>query len=91
MAVPSFEARTPGLTAPARGGEAVAIESPGVDVELAKTSRGIWVGGEGNLTVRMMDGGELTFTAVPAGTLLPIQATHVLGATTTATEIVALW
>ncbi len=90
MAVPSFEARTPGLTSPARGGEEVSIESPGVDVTLSRTSRALWIGGDGDLTVTMMDGQELTLPNVPGGMWIPCQVTIVHGSTT-CTGIVALW
>jgi hypothetical protein len=38
----------------------------------------------------MADGGDVTFTAVPVGTILPIQVSKVLAATA-ATAIVALY
>lgn len=54
------------------------------------TASAVWVGGLGNLVVTMQDGQVLTFTAVPAGTLLPISVTRIRAATT-ATLIVALY
>ena len=50
----------------------------------------LWIGGTGNLVVTMQDGQILTFTAVPAGVLLPISVSRVRAATT-ATNIVALY
>jgi hypothetical protein len=50
----------------------------------------VWVGGVGNLVVTMQDGQILTFTAVPAGTMLPISVTRIRAATT-ATLILALY
>lgn len=59
---------------------------------LAKVTRAIYVGGDGDLQVTMAKGGDVTFRAVKAGTLLPIRVTHVLsGVNTTATNLVALW
>ena len=58
---------------------------------LASTTRGIYVGVEGALTVTMAGGGDVTFAVVPAGTVLPIRVTHVLDTGTDATSIVALW
>lgn len=66
---------------------AVAV-TPGAS-PLANPARGLYVGGAGNLAVTMAGGGDVTFTGVPAGVILPIRVTHVLAATT-ATSIVAL-
>jgi hypothetical protein len=35
-------------------------------------TRAVWVGGVGDLSVQMKSGQIVTFSAVPAGTLLPI-------------------
>lgn len=53
--------------------------------------RALWVGGAGNLTVTMADGGDVLFSAVPAGTMLDIQVSHVKATGTAATNIVALF
>jgi hypothetical protein len=73
---------------PARGGAAV-VPTDGLD--LAQVTRAVYVGGAGNLTVRMADGAALTFTAVPVGSLLPIRVDQVQATGTTATNILALW
>ena len=52
---------------------------------------GIYVGGAGNVKVDLVDGGTVTFSAVPVGTILPIQATRVYATGTTATLMVALY
>lgn len=58
------------------------------------TTRALYVGTSGNLTVLMANdyGGtsQVTFTNVPAG-VFPVQVTRVVSATTTALNIVALW
>lgn len=48
------------------------------------TSRAVWVGGAGDLSVRLSGatGTTVVFTAVPAGTLLPISVVRVMAATT---------
>ena len=51
---------------------------------------GIWVGGTGNLVVTDRDNTVVTFTSVPAGTLLPITP-KIIRAATTATLIIALY
>lgn len=57
----------------------------------ASGTRALWVGGAGDVVVRMMDGNSLTFSAVPAGTLLPIQCDMVKATSTTATNMTALY
>jgi hypothetical protein len=55
-------------------------------------TRALYIGGAGNLTVDMADGGSsVLFVGVPAGTLLPIQVTRIYATATTATSIVALY
>lgn len=50
----------------------------------ALTSRAVWVGGAGDLSVRLSGTPSTTvvFTAVPAGTLLPISVVRIMAATT---------
>ncbi len=50
----------------------------------ALTSRAVWVGGLGDLSVRLSGAPTTTvvFTAVPAGTLLPMSVVRVMAATT---------
>lgn len=50
----------------------------------------IWVGGAGNLTIITPQGSTVTFNAVAAGTLIPIQAATVKVTGTTATLLVGL-
>ena len=44
-----------------------------------------------NLKVLTVGGDEVTFTAVPVGTFVPVQVLRVFATGTTATNIVALW
>jgi hypothetical protein len=53
--------------------------------------RGLYVGGAGNLVAVGLDDVAVTFTAVAAGTVLPITAKRVNSTSTTATAIVALY
>ena len=76
-----------GLSSPATGAVAV---TPHDTNALAATTRAVYVGGAGALTVTMANGVNATFAAVPAGTTLPIRVTHVLATGTAATSIVAL-
>jgi hypothetical protein len=71
-------------------GNALAVTP--ADSDMAVISRAIYVGVSGNLTVKMAGSENIvTFTAVPAGSLLPIRVTQVRATDTTATNIVALY
>lgn len=54
-------------------------------------TKGIYVGGAGNLRVITANGETVTITAVPVGSILPIVVTRVLSTSTTATNILALY
>lgn len=58
-----------------------------------RATRGILVGGPGNMTVIMADGTTvlLTIPATACGTILPIAANFVKSTGTTATLMVAFW
>lgn len=61
------------------------------DDELPRVTNALYVGGAGNLSVVMADGGDpVTLMAVPVGAVLPIRVRQVLNATT-ATNLVALY
>lgn len=54
--------------------------------------RALYVGGAGNVTVRTNDdNADVLFTAVPAGSILPVSVKYVRSTGTTATAIVALY
>ena len=54
-------------------------------------TKGVWVGGTGDLRVIMInDTAAVTFTNVQGGSLLPIRVKRVLATGTTATGIVAV-
>lgn len=67
-----------------------AAVTPGDSTALRPT-RGLYVGGAGNVKVEMSLGNVVTFSSVAAGTLLPIQVVKVYSTDTTATNIVALY
>lgn len=80
--------------APMQTGVAVtpgtAFQSPLARDGHSPPTNAVYVGGAGNLVVTMADGSALTFTAVPAGTMLNIAITAVAN-TSTATSILALY
>ena len=60
------------------------------DSTVLQVCRALYVGGTGNLAVRMADGQSVVFSAVAVG-IFPIQVDQVLSTNTTATSIVALY
>jgi len=83
----TFEKLNEGLESPATAGVAV---TPHDSNALSQTSRAIYVGTAGDVTVTMADGNDVAFANVPAGTMLPIRCTHVKSTGTDASDIVAL-
>lgn len=65
--------------------------TPSDSVDFGKVTRGIYVGGAGDLVVVTTRDEAITFAGVLAGTLLPIVAKRVNSTSTTATNIVALF
>lgn len=57
---------------------------------LSETTRALYVGGFGTIRLVLASGVEVTFTNIPAGTALPVRATHVRATGTSATDIVGL-
>lgn len=74
--------------------ESPAVEAflvvPNDTTPLKTDARSLWVGGAGDVKVDMVEGGTVTFVAVPAGTLLPVSVSAVYATGTTATNIIAL-
>lgn len=68
-----------------------AAVTPSDSEDLATSTRGIWVGGAGNISLDTVGGDTVTITGIAAGTLLPIRAARIRSTSTTATAIVALW
>lgn len=76
------------ITEPYRGGVAV-TES---DTTVLAPTRGLFIGGAGNVTVDFADGTtDVLLTAVVVGTIYPISVIRVKSTGTTATAIVALY
>ena len=83
----SFRSHTRSLTSPP---EHAASILPDDAADLAQVTRALYVGGGGDVAVRI--GGETAvFTGVPGGTLLPVRVSRVLASGTTASGILGLW
>lgn len=62
------------------------------DSAVIPVTRGLFIGGGGTVKVDMaVDGAAITFNALVAGTILPVQVTRVYSTGTTATSIIALY
>lgn len=68
-----------------------ATVTPSDATVFSSSTRGVYVGGTGDLAVTMEGGGAITFVSVLSGSILPIRCTQVLATGTTATAIVALF
>ncbi len=75
------------------------LESPTYDyfsittsdsVDFDSVTRGIYVGGDGDIVCINRDGDAVTFVGVLAGSILPIRASRVNATSTTATNLVGL-
>ena len=78
-----FENYKAGLDSPIENAQAVTA-GPSA---LSNTTRAIYVGTAGSITVTMVGGQSVTFSNVPAGSTLPFRVTHV----TAGSDVVALW
>lgn len=85
-----FRAHPQAIDAAGPGEQFFAI-TPHDSTNFAYTVRGIYVGGAGNVVAINEAGTAVTFTAVPAGTILPIYANRVNSTSTTATALVGLY
>lgn len=57
----------------------------------ANPAAAIYVGGAGNIACRPYgSAADVTFTAVPVGTILRVRVTHIRSTSTTATNLIAL-
>jgi len=83
-----FSSYAPGLDSPADDAAAV---TPSNTVDLPTVARSLYVAGTGDVRVITAKGTTVTFTAVPAGYILPVRCRRVTTTGTTATGIVALW
>lgn len=64
--------------------------TPSDSVDLPSVTRGVYVGGDGNVVAVSEAGVAVTFANVSAGAILPIRARRINATGTTATGLVAL-
>lgn len=76
------------LTQPA---EHVEVVAPSDTVDLPNPTRGLYVGGAGNIVVTTVGGEFVTFSGVGAGTTLPVRVRRVWFTNTTATNLLGLY
>lgn len=60
-------------------------------VDLTNATRAIYTGSGGSIKVDLVGSGTVTFTSVPAGTLLPIRVKRLYSTGTTATDVIGLY
>lgn len=66
--------------------------TPSDGTKLNRPTDAIYVGGAGDIVMRFADANvDVTFKAVPVGTILPVHAVLVKSTLTTATNLVALY
>ncbi len=83
----NFKNYSSSLESPAAGAFSI---TPDDIISLTEVTRAIYIGGTGDLSVRMLSGQEVTFLSIPSGTVLPIRAEKVKAAGTTATALLGL-
>ena len=69
---------------------AVGAESITLDQDTSRIARGIYVGGDGDVTLLMADDSTITLIGVVAGNFYPFAFKQVTSSGTTATNLVAL-
>lgn len=77
------------------GGESPAVNAvaitPNDGTDLVTVTRGIYIGGAGNLAVVMSSGDAVTFTALAVGVIHPLRIARVKSTNTTATLIIGVY
>lgn len=82
-----FDSYAASLSGPAIHGFAI---TPDDSTGLPETTRAIYVGTAGDISVTLASGADVTFVNIPSGTLLPIRASHVKSTSTTAINVIGL-
>ena len=73
------------------GGQTFRVYQQSPQTGSGNTGAFLFIGGAGNVAVTTIGGDDVTFNAVPIGTVLPVQVLKLKSSGTTATLINALW
>ena len=76
-----------GLTDPADGAFDI---TPNDDTDLTITTRGLYIGVAGDVTVTMANGDNITYVAMTAGIIHPLRIRRVYATGTDATDIIGV-
>lgn len=71
--------------------ERAAAVTPNDSTDLANSSRALYIGTGGNVSIVTVGGDTVTFSNLADGSLLPVRAARVRLTDTTASDIVAVW
>lgn len=82
-----FNNRVTGNTDPATDGFPII---PNDTLNLVETTRAIYVGGGGAITLTLLSGTQLVFANIPSGTMLPVRAVLIKATGTDASDLVGL-
>lgn len=88
MIIDLFKTHARSLTSPPEFGAAIL---PDDAAPLGHVTRALYIGIGGSVALRLFGGDDVTLADVPAGTLIPLRATHVFATGTSAGAIVGLW
>jgi len=87
-AIDKFQSNQDGLSDPCDNAFAI---TPSNSTDFDYVTRGIYVGGAGNIAAVMLDGSVVTFVGATAGSILPIRVSRVNSTNTTATNLVGIY
>ncbi len=79
MATDKFSRHEARLESPAGNAETI---DPGIEENLSQTSRGLYIGTDGDLHCIMEGGQEVTFIGVFGGTILPVRIVKIFSDST---------
>ena len=82
-----FANSAPAIDGPASHAFAV---TPSDDTDLEETTRALYCGEAGDVTLWTLSGAEVTFVNVSEGSFLPVRASRILSTGTTASSILGL-
>jgi hypothetical protein len=82
-----YSSHAKSLSSPADHGFSI---SPSDTVDLAETTRALYVGTGGNIAATLRSGADITLANVPTGSVLPIRFQRIKATNTTATNLVGL-